>query len=226
MSEETDKVGNSGEGDSQSSSGSQQSPDLATIVRDEIAKQLKGFQKGTDKVNARVEQRVNETLSGLNLGRIAELVKAGKSSEEIENQLLLDELLAERKGKASGSGAGGNGKDSSGDAEGANVLSQLVSAFGLDANDKAVAEALSKGDLNGLAAVAKSKLQAPEADSTTQPPITSKESRGEDANQKALKTAYDKAVQDAQVAANGRRIPPHVLADIKSEYRKKGLQIY
>jgi hypothetical protein len=176
MDEDTAKVGNSGgSGDSQSSeSQDQQSPDLATILRrlENMEKRYSGLQKGTDKVNARVEQRVEEILSSSQIGRVAELAKAGKDSAEIENQLLLEEILAERKGKTSGST---RGKESSGGGVEVNpLLGQIASEFGLDANDSAVAEALSKGDLKALVRVAKSKASVPAPDATTQPPLTPK----------------------------------------------------
>ena len=228
MEDETTQVGNpeSAAGDSQSSGGGgQQSVDLTTIQSKltELEKLYKGLQKGTDKVNARVEQRVEEVLSGAKIGRIAELAKAGKSSEEIENQLLLEDLLAERKGKASGAAEGT--PRAGGGSEGTAILKGIADAFGLDANDAAVAEALSKGDSAALAKIAKDRLSVPAPDGSDAPPVTSKESRGEDANTAALRKAYDAEVAKLRKDFNGR-IPVGQLANLKISYRKKGLQIY
>jgi hypothetical protein len=222
MSEETEQVGNSEtEGDSQSSGGSsQQSPDLSTLQKqvETLTRMFQGIQKGNDKVNARVEKQVNEALSGLQIGRIAELAKAGKSSEEIETQLLLDEILAER--KASGATPG---KESSGSgSEVQSALKQIAAAFELDANDAAVAEALSKSDLKALAGIVKSKASVPPPDATTQPPITSKEKQTGEADQKGLQTAYDKEVFELRKAGSWSA---GKVADLRMQYRKKGLKI-
>jgi hypothetical protein len=228
MEDETTQVGNSGSaaGDGQSSGGgSQQSLDLTTIQErlDRFEAMVKGLQKGTDKVNARVEKQVNSILSNSQIGRIAELAKAGKTSEEIENQLLLEDLLAERKGKASGAADGT--PRANGGSEGTAILKGIADAFGLDANDAAVAEALSKGDSAALAKIAKDRLSVPAPDGSDAPPVTSKEARGEDANTAALRKAYDAEVAKLRKDFNGR-IPVGQLANLKISYRKKGLQIY
>jgi hypothetical protein len=228
MEDETTQVGNSesASGDGQSSgAGSQQSVDLATILSrlEGLENRYKGIQKGTDKVNARVEQRVGELLSSERIGRIAELAKAGKDSAEIENQLLLEDILAERKGKASGAVSGNSG--AGGGSEGTAILKGIADAFGLDANDAAVAEALSKNDPAALAKIAKDRFSVPAPDGSDAPPVTSRESRGEDANTVALRKAYDAEVAKLRKDFNGR-IPVAQLANLKISYRKKGLQIY
>jgi hypothetical protein len=177
MKDVTGAVGNSdASGDSQSSSESQQSQvDLTALQKrlEELEAKYRGVQKGTDKVNARVESRVAEILSTSQIGRIAELAKAGKDSAEIERELLLEDLLAERKGKATDAQIGN--ERAAGMDEVTSIFKRTVQELGLDANNSAVAEAVSKKDHAALLRLAVSKSTVPDPDATTQPPITSKE---------------------------------------------------
>ena len=227
MSEDTEQVGNSdSDGDSQSSKeGSQQSPDLATVLKklEGLENQFKGLQKGTDKVNSRVEKRVEEILSSGKIGRIADLAKAGKTSEEIENQLLLEDLLAERKGKASGANLKGNEERAGGGPEAQpDIFTETVKALNLDVNDKNVAEAIAKKDYSGLVKLGASKLAVPEPDASTQPLVSHKESVSPDANQKALQTSFEKEVLELRKSGFWS---PGKVAELKLQYRKKGLNI-
>lgn len=177
MEEETTPVGNSSSsGDGQSSGeGSQQSVDLTTILKkvEGLEKQFAGIQKGADKVNARVEERVNAILSKTQIGRVAELSQAGKTPEEIENQLLLEDLLAERKSKAPGGSVGNTPADSGHEAP--NIFTETVKALDMDANDKDVAAAVAGKDFAALIRLAVSKSSVPAPDASTNPPLSSKE---------------------------------------------------
>lgn len=220
MTEETELEGKQDGGEidessqESSSSSAQPSEDFAAIRQElaELKKLYTGIQKGNDKVNARVEQKVNDMAA--QIGRITELAKAGKTPAEIEERLLLDDLLAERKGNAPGAQQSANGA--------AEVQAQeLVKELGLDANDKDVAEAVASGKIANVIKIAMSKAKVPEADATTAPPLTLKEVPP--GNVKALSAAYDKAVAELR---GERRLNPRTLANLKSEYRKKGLNIW
>lgn len=214
MSDRTTSVGNpeDGEGAGQASAtGGQQSVDLSAVLSrlESLEKKYSGVQKGTDKVNARVEERVNQVLSNPQIARILELANAGKSSEEIEERLLLDEMIQERKGKER-SGSGGAGSPSGAVDAG---ISALVSEFGLDANDAEVAEALSKNDSVKLARLAVQKSKTPTPDPSTAPPLTQKTPAPNAADE--IEKGY------LAEMATVKRGDTYRAANIKSKWRQK-----
>ena len=185
MPEKTELEGNQDAGgnglSSQQPSQSQGQPstDFATKQDvEEIRNLIRGLQKGTDKINSRVEKRVSEILSSTQIGRIAELAKANMTPAQIEQQLVLDEVVAERKAKAPEATPADNQESAVGKAE--VQVRELASKLGLDANDKDVAAALSGNDLAAFVRVAASKLDSPSAGAEDQPPLTNRERQSEE----------------------------------------------
>lgn len=192
MPEETQPEGNPGGGGNDSSSqkpstsGGQPSSDFAT--KQEVAELralYKGIQKSNDTVNARVEKRVNEALSTAKIGRVAELAKANMTPEQIEQQLVLDDLVAERKSQPSEVTSSDTGKNTVGSAE--VQVQEVVQELGLDVNDKDVAAAVASGKILEVVKVAKSKLAAPSASAEDAELLTHRE-RPEDEKNLVLKT--------------------------------------
>lgn len=226
--DKTTEVGNSETaGDSQSSDQSQQSAvDLAALQKrlEATEAQLRGFQKGNDKVNARVEKHA-QIASGAQIERIAELTKAGKTSAEIQRELLLDDLLAGAKTAAPASPELGKVQEDVSENEDS-VINRTVKELKLDPNNKDVAEAVRTKNFAAIINLAVSKSTVPDPDATTEPPLNSKEKVSDEAGKKALQTAYDKELAELQKQAMGRRVPPAALANLKLAYRKKGLDIH
>lgn len=192
MPEETQSEGNQDGGGNDSSSqkpstpGGQPSSDFATKQEvEELRVLFRGIQKGNDKVNARVEKRVNEALSTTKIGRVAELTKANMTPAQIEEQLVLDDLIAERKSQPSEVTYSDKEKNTVGLAE--VQVQAIVQEFGLDVNDKDVAAAVASGKIIEVVKVAKSKLTAPSASAEDAQLLTHRE-RSEDEKSLVLKT--------------------------------------
>lgn len=211
MADDLDQVGNlQGQGDSESSGqAGQQSPDIAALESriKNLEAQYKGVQKGTDKVNSRVEKEVTDLKS--QVGRIADLLGAGMTPAQVETQLVLDEIIAERKGRSSES----RGQASPGAGSGSDqFLQDLVNEFQLDANDKAVADAISKGDTKALVRLGIAKSGTPEPDASTAPPLQSREKGATPAQE--IERGYLEEI--GKVRGN-----PHKASLVKEKWRKK-----
>lgn len=202
-----DGGGNDSSGQKPSPPGGQPSSDFATKQEvEELRVLYRGLQKSNDKINARVEKRVNDAFSTPNLiGRVAELAKANKTPAEIEEQLLLDDLLAERKAAPPEVTSSDKGKNTVGSAE--VQVHEIVQEFGLDVNDKDVAAAVASGKVLEVVKVAKSKLTAPSASAEDAQLLTHRE-RPEDEKQLVLKTNDTSAL--------------YKMASKKMRFQKKG----
>ncbi|RPI95503.1 MAG: hypothetical protein EHM40_02815 [Chloroflexi bacterium] len=162
-----DEPGEKGGQPQSSTPQSQPSADVATLQKrvDELEKLYKGVQKGNNKENARVLEKV-EGLSA-QIGRITELAKAGKSQSEIEERLLLDEILSERKGRTSPTQPEGTEARGQGQVDVQDIAKQL----NLDVNDKDIAAAVASGNLVTVMKVAISKATTPSPGPEDNPPI-------------------------------------------------------
>lgn len=144
---------------------------------DELEKLYKGIQKGNDKVNARVEQKID------NLSRILDLAKEGKSKDEIEERLILDEILRERK-SSTPAVASGEPRQS-----GVDIL-DVAKQLNLDMNDKDIAAAVASGNVVNVMKVAMSKVSTPSPSPADAPPLlggaAQPRMKEEEANQKLL----------------------------------------
>ncbi len=173
MTDETVLDGNSeqsGEKGSQPQSStpqSQPSADVATLQKevDELKKLYNGIKKSEDKINSRVEQRVSALTS--DIGRITELAKAGKSQSEIEERLLLDEIIRERKGSGFPERSEGTEPRGQGPVDVQDIARQL----NLDVNDKDIAAAVASGNLVSVMKVAMSKATVPSPGPEDNPPL-------------------------------------------------------
>lgn len=134
--------------------------DVADLKKriDELEKLYKGIQKGNDKVNARMEKRIDD------LSRILDLAKEGKSKEEIEERLILDEIIQERK-SSTPAVASSEPRQS-----GVDIL-DVAKQLSLDVNDKDIAAAIASGNVVGLMKVAMSKASTPSPTPADAPPL-------------------------------------------------------
>jgi len=182
MTDETVLDGNSGAsgekgGQPQSSATpSQPSADVATLQKDidELKKLYNGIKKSEDKINSRVEQRVGALTSDIE--RVIQLAKDGKSQSEIEERLVLDEIIRERKGN--GLPAPSEGTETRG--QGVVDVQDIARQLNLDVNDKDIAAAVSKGNVVDLMRVAISKAQAPSPSAEDAPPLLGGEGQAAD----------------------------------------------
>jgi hypothetical protein len=217
MTDETVTGGNSeqtGEKDRQSQSSasqSQLSPDVATLQTrlDELEKLYKGIQKGTDKVNARVEEKVNNLSSQIE--RITELAKSGKSPVEIEERLLLDEIIRERKGGELPQASVGTETRGQGQVD----VQEIAKQLNLDVNDRDIATALASGNVVTVMKVAMSKIQTPSPGPEDAQPLLGGASSGKD-DAKTIIASYEK--EKAAIPRGSAYTLQR--AQLKAKYRK------
>ena len=128
----------------------QPSADVAALQKeiDELKKLYNGIKKSEDKINSRVEQRVSALTS--NIERITELAKSGKSQAEIEERLILDEMIRERKG----SGFPGSAEGTEQPGQGVVDVQDIARQLSLDVNDRDIAAALASGNIVNVMKVA------------------------------------------------------------------------
>lgn len=193
--------------------------DVAALQKriDELEKLYKGVQKGNDKTNAKVLQSVSDLSSQIE--RITELAKSGKSPVEIEERLLLDEIIRERKGdglstRSDGTEPGGQGKVD---------VQDIARQLNLDVNDRDIAAAVASGNLVNVMKVAMSKATAPSPGPEDEPPLLGGSS-GREKSTAQLQADYEK--QRGEIARTMRGDAKiKALADLKVQYRKEGLQV-
>lgn len=206
MTDETVIEGNSqgqGEQASQAQSstpGSQPSTDVAALQAqvNELTKLFRGIQKGEDKINARVEERVKALT--MPIERIMELAKSGKSQSEIEERLVLDEIIRERRSNGLPTPPEGTGGSGQGSVDVQGIAKQL----NLDVNDKDIAAAVASGNLVTLMNVAISKAQTPSPSAEDAAPLTGGGSQSAD-----LEAMYSRM---EELSKNYSRNKPAILA--------------
>lgn len=177
MADENTQVGNpDSSGESQSSGTGQQSVDLAALQKsvEQLQAQYRGLQKGTDKINARSERQAN-AVSNASIERILELAKSNKTPAEIARELLLDDLLTTRQDPAPVTQTTRQGERDEGTDEDS-IINRTVTELKLDPNDATVAKAIAEKNFGAIINLAVSKSTIPEPDSSTAPPLVSKES--------------------------------------------------
>jgi hypothetical protein len=192
---------------------SQPSNDFAAVQQrlDALEKLYKGVQKGNDRINARVEEKVNNIAA--QIGRISELTKAGKSPDEIEERLLLDEILAERKGKTLSTQPEGNGERGQGTVE----VQDIARKLNLDVNDVDIAKAVASGDLVNVMKVAMSKAAAPTAGVEDNPLAT-----GGGQRPAGVAELTNKYITEMRNARGNRKL----LSSLREQYKAKGVDVY
>lgn len=197
----------------------QPSADVAALQKeiDELKKLYNGIKKSEDKINSRVEERVSASLS--NIERIVELAKSGKSQSEIEERLVLDEIIRERKGSGFSGQPEGTGEPGQGKVDVQDIARQL----NLDVNDRDIAAAVASGNLVNVMKVAMSKATAPSPGPEDEPPLLGGSS-GREKSTAQLQADYEK--QRGEIARTMRGDAKiKALADLKVQYRKEGLQV-
>lgn len=202
---------------SPSGSGSQLSPDVAALQKriDELEKLYKGVQKGNDKTNAKVLEKVDSLSS--QIGRIYDLAKAGKSQSEIEERLLLDEILAERRGNTAPTSPEGTGGGGQGQVDVQDIAKQL----NLDVNDKDIATAVASGNLANVMRVAMSKAQAPSPGPEDAAPLGGGERRPD----KGTEIEQGYLAEMAKVPRGNIRMAANVKEKWRKKAREAGLQL-
>ncbi len=197
----------------------QPSADVAALQKEinELKKLYNGIKKSEDTINTRVEERVTELTS--RIGRIAELAKAGKSQSEIEERLLLDEILQERKRNTSPGEPAGTGARGQGSVDVQGIAKQL----NLDINDKDIAEAVAGGDLVNVMKVALSKAASP-SPSAEDNPLVLGGSHNREKSPAQMQAEYEKQRdQIAQALHGDAKI--RALSQLKVKYREAGLKL-
>lgn len=203
-----------------STPGGQLSPDVTALQErlDKLEKLYTGVQKGTDKVNARVEKKVTDLSAQIE--RIAELAKAGKSQSEIEERLVLDEIIRERKGSGFSEQPEGTGARGQGQVD----VQEIAKQLNLDMNDKDIADAVATGNLVNVMKVAMSKASTPSPGPEDAQPLLKGAARKSEKTPQQLQSEYEKARD--QIAQNYRGdAKVKALADLKVKFREEGLQV-
>jgi hypothetical protein len=195
----------------------QPSADVAALQKElnELKKLYNGIKKSEDTINTRVEQRVSELTS--HIGRIAELAKAGKSESEIEERLLLDQILQERKGSLSPTPTEGTEQRGQGQVD----VQEIAKQLNLDVNDKDIADAVATGNLVNVMKVAMSKANTPSPGPEDSPPILGG-SGNREKSPAQLEADYQKELATIAQSTRGEH-KLRAITDLKEKYRKAGL---
>ena len=197
-----------------SASDAQPSADVAGLQKriDELEKLYNGIKKSEDKINDRVEKRVSELTS--QIGRIVDLAKAGKSESEIEERLLLDQILQERKGRqASSTESEGTEKGGQGRVD----VQEIAKQLNLDMNDKDIAGAVDSGNLVNVMKVAMSKATAPSASVEDNAPLLG----GGGSREKSVEAQLADYKKEMLAARGNKSLGKGIM----EKYRKMGVPI-
>ena len=213
--------GSQGQGDSNSSSASQTQSLEAVLSRlDELDKRTRALQGEKDRGVSKTQKDVEELKN--KIAQIDKLTKRGMSQDEAfeyisERDALLEaaELLRSQKSVSAQTSPVGNGAGMAVD------KAKILAQYGLNENDPDVQHALqSESDVEKVALRVAFKRSQKQPDPAAAP-ATSTSTQA--TNQSDLMAQYQKRL--AEMRATSRPSPIQI-SDLKSEFRKKGLDIW
>lgn len=210
-------LGGSQEGsDSLNSNAGQPKVDVDSFTRElaEVKKQLRSLQGDKDRGVAQTRREVDELKR--KLAEVEKLKKRGFSEDDAFEELELREQLRSLR-----TAPAGNGESEAFD------KAETLKEYGLDENDPDVASALSGKNIrsaleleNVALKVALKKANKPAPDPSAAPSANGHVSKPDE--MESLKKAYDTELKELTKG----RPSPALISELKSKYRRKGLEVW